>query len=292
MTSDVTGHAATPVGRFAPSPTGPLHQGSVVAAVASYLDARARGGRWLLRIDDLDPPREVAGAADLIIETLHALGLDWDGEIVYQSRRGAAYADALAALDTAGATFPCGCTRAMVGSGPYPGTCRDGLPPGRRARSLRVRVDADVIGFEDRVQGHYAQRLDVECGDFIVRRADGLVAYHLAVVVDDAAAGVTDIVRGVDLIDSTPRQLHLQRLLGLPRPTYAHIDVVRDARGVKLSKQSGAPGVLPAAAPAALYAALAFLGHAPPSEAVGAPVRELLDWALPRWALTAPAAGA
>lgn len=290
MGSDVTASAALPVGRFAPSPTGPLHQGSVVAAVASFLDARARDGRWLLRIDDLDPPREVAGAADLIIETLLALGLEWDGEIVYQSRRGAAYAEALAVLDAAGATFPCACTRSMVGSGPYPGTCREGLPPGRRARSLRVRVDDRVIGFDDRVQGHYAQRLDTECGDFIVRRADGLIAYHLAVVVDDAAAGVTDVVRGVDLIDSTPRQLHLQRLLGLPHPRYAHIDVVRDARGVKLSKQSGAPGVLPAQAAAALHAALEFLGLAPPRAVAGAPVRELLEWALPRWALAAHAA--
>ncbi|MEQ8659718.1 MAG: tRNA glutamyl-Q(34) synthetase GluQRS [Gammaproteobacteria bacterium] len=279
----------TVVGRFAPSPTGPLHQGSVVAAVASWLDARARGGRWLLRIDDLDPPREVAGAADLIIETLRALGLEWDGEVVWQSRRGAAYSTALAALAAAGALFPCACTRAMVGAGPYPGTCRDGLPAGRRARTLRVRVDAAEIAFEDRVQGRYAQRLDVECGDFVVRRADGFIAYHLAVVVDDAAAGVTDVVRGVDLIDSTPRQIHLQRLLGLPTPRYAHIAVVRDARGVKLSKQAGAAAVPPAAAATALAAALAFLGLAPPAELAGAPVTTLLDWALPRWQL-APAA--
>ncbi|MEQ9060036.1 MAG: tRNA glutamyl-Q(34) synthetase GluQRS [Gammaproteobacteria bacterium] len=271
------------VGRFAPSPTGPLHQGSVVAAVASWLDARAGGGRWLLRIDDLDPPREVAGAANLIIETLLALGLEWDGEIVYQSRRDAAYAAALDALEAAGWLFPCACTRAMVGRGPYPGTCRAGVPAGRRARALRVRVDAAAIVFEDRVQGRLEHRLADTCGDFVVRRADGLIAYHLAVVVDDAAAGISDVVRGVDLVDSTPRQIHLQHLLGLPVPRYAHIPVVCDARGVKLSKQSGAPGVLPAQAPAALAAALRFLGLPPPAELAGAPVATLLGWALPRW---------
>lgn len=271
------------VGRFAPSPTGPLHFGSVVTAVASWLDARARGGRWLLRIDDLDPPREQPGAGETIIRTLEALALHWDGPVTWQSRRAAAHADALAALDRAGATFPCACTRREAGPGPYPGTCRGGLPAGRRARATRVRVDATPVRIVDRVQGPYEQRLDAVCGDFIVRRADGLVAYHLACVVDDAAAGVNDIVRGVDLLDSTPRQVHLQRLLGLPEPAYAHLPVVLGPGGEKLSKQTGAPGVRPADAPAALAAALGFLGLSPGADLRGAPPASLLAWALERW---------
>lgn len=279
---------SAPVGRFAPSPTGPLHFGSVVAAVASWLEARAAGGRWLLRIDDLDPPREVGGAADTILRTLAALALEWDGEVVWQSRRGDAYAAALARLARAGASFPCACTRREVGAGPYPGTCRDGLPPGRHGRAVRVRVDAARIVLHDAVQGRSESVLASDCGDFVVRRADGLVAYHLAVVVDDAAAGVTEIVRGVDLLDSTPRQIYLQQLLGLPRPRYAHLPVVLGAHGRKLSKQTGAPPVRPQDAGAALFHALAFLGLAPPLALTGAPPAELLAWALPRWRLTLP----
>ncbi|MGR8918731.1 MAG: tRNA glutamyl-Q(34) synthetase GluQRS [Gammaproteobacteria bacterium] len=274
-------------GRFAPSPTGPLHFGSVTSAAASWLEARAGGGRWLLRIDDLDPPREEPGAADLILATLEALALTWDGAVVFQSTRAAAYAAALDELARADHLFPCACTRREVGSGPYPGTCRDGLPAGREARSLRVRIEPGGITVADRVQGTYTQELASACGDFIVRRADGLVAYHLAAVVDDAAAGVTDVVRGADLLESTPRQIFLQRLLGLPQPRYAHLPVVVDAAGNKLSKQTGAPPVTPADAPAALYQALDFLGLAPPAELAGAPPASLLEWALPRWRLDA-----
>ncbi|MGE0486532.1 MAG: tRNA glutamyl-Q(34) synthetase GluQRS [Gammaproteobacteria bacterium] len=273
-----------PTGRFAPSPTGPLHFGSVVTALASYLDARSRGGRWLLRIDDLDPPREAPGAADGILATLVALGLEWDGEVTWQSRRGEAYRDALSRLADTGVSFPCACTRATVGKGPYPGTCRNGLPPGRRARAVRVRVGATCVGFEDRVQGNVTRTLAEQGGDFIVRRADGLIAYHLAVVVDDAAAGITDVVRGVDLLDTTPQQIHLQRQLGLSTPTYAHLGVVLGPDGHKLSKQTGARPVLPAAAALAAWAALDFLGLSPPVAARGAPAAELLQWALPRWA--------
>ena len=274
-------------GRFAPSPTGPLHFGSVVTAVASWLSARAQGGRWILRIDDLDPPREMAGAAAAIIHTVRALGLDWDGDVVFQSRRGAAYRSAVAALAAARQVFPCACTRAMTGARPYPGTCRAGIPPGRRTRALRVRVDGVPVTFDDAIQGTVVQDLQASCGDFVVQRADGYIAYHLAVAVDDAWSGVNEVVRGVDLIDSTPRQIHLQRLLGLPTPRYAHIPVVLGADGAKLSKQTHAAPVLPAGAPAALFGALDFLGLAPPANLAAQPVTELLDWALPRWSLAA-----
>ena len=271
------------VGRFAPSPTGPLHFGSVVAAVASFLAARAAGGRWLLRIDDLDPPRTEPGATAAILATLAALELHWDGPVVYQSERSAAYRAALADLARAGATYACACSRRRVGAGPYPGTCRGlGLADGA-GRTLRVKVDAVPITFEDRVQGAYGQALATHCGDFVVRRADGIAAYHLACVVDDAAAGVSEVVRGVDLLESTPRQIHLQRLLGLPQPRYAHPATVLDAAGHKLSKQTYAKPVTPATAPPALYHAVRFLGLDPPASLAGAAPAGLLAWAVPHW---------
>ena len=271
------------VGRFAPSPSGPLHFGSVVAAVGSYLQARSRGGRWLLRIDDLDPPREQPGAATAIIETLAALGLEWDGEIVYQSRRGKAYAATLEYLEKIGASFPCGCTRAMVGRGPYPGTCRNGLPAGRQPRSLRVLTADRVIEFEDLWQGSQHYAMHTHCGDFVIRRADGLIAYHLAVVVDDAHAGVNEIVRGIDLLDSTPQQIHLQDLLGLPRPRYAHLPVVLGDNGRKLSKQTFARPILAYDAKPGLFHALDFLGLVPPPELARLAPREQLAWAVAHW---------
>ena len=275
------------VGRFAPSPSGPLHFGSVTAAVASYLNARARSGRWLLRIDDLDPPREQAGAASLIIATLDALGLQWDGEIVYQSRRSEAYNAALERLNHGHWTFPCACTRRELGGRRYPGTCRRGIAAHRTARAVRVCVGDETIAFDDAVQGRYAQNISQECGDFVVRRADSLVAYHLAVVVDDAAARVTEVVRGLDLIYSTPRQIYLQRLLGLSHPDYAHLPLVLGANGVKLSKQTHAAAILPQHAPVALFNALTFFGFEPPRELDGAPPAELLTWALAQWQLSA-----
>ena len=242
-------------GRFAPSPTGRLHTGSLVAAVASYLDARAHQGQWLLRIEDVDEGRTVAGAADDIIALLARLGMRWDGEIVWQSRRKALYQAAWERL--AGQGYPCGCNRREIadsrlgtapdGSAIYPGTCRNGLPPGKTMRSLRVRVPdagADLVAFTDRLAGARAQRLASDSGDFVLKRADGFWAYQLAVVVDDAAQGVTDVVRGADLIDSTPRQLYLQRLLGVPAPRYLHVPVVRNEAGEKLSKQTGALAVI------------------------------------------------
>ena len=275
------------IGRFAPSPTGPLHFGSVVAALASYLEVRSRSGRWLVRIDDLDPPREETGASALILETLEALGLQWDGDVVFQSARSDAYDAALDTLARTGLMFPCACTRRQTGTGPYPGTCRSGVRAGASARALRIRVDDQAITINDAVQGPFAQTLASECGDFIVRRSDGYYAYHLAVVVDDAAQGVNEIVRGVDLLDSTPRQVYLQALLGLPPPRYAHVPVVLGANGAKLSKQSLAVPVMPVDARTALFHALRFLGLNVPDEAQRDAPDALLAWALPRWDLSA-----
>jgi glutamyl-Q tRNA(Asp) synthetase len=258
-------------GRFAPSPSGPLHFGSLVAALASWLDARAAGGRWLVRIEDLDRPRVQPGAADEILRTLEALGMPWDGEVLYQSRREALYREALERLRAH--TYWCACSRreiadsslglAVDGARIYPGTCRGGLPAGKPARAVRVRVPADEIRFVDRVQGPQAQVLARDVGDFVLYRADGLFAYQLAVVVDDAAQGVTDVVRGADLLDSTGRQIHLQRLLGAPTPRYLHVPVAVDARGEKLSKLTGAAPIDPKRPAAEIAAALAFLGQAP-----------------------------
>jgi glutamyl-Q tRNA(Asp) synthetase len=256
-------------GRFAPSPTGPLHFGSLVAALASWLDARAAGGRWRVRIEDLDRPRAQAGAADAILRALERLGLGWDGEIEYQSRRTALYRNALQMLDDR--CYWCGCTRREIadsslglasdGAAIYPGTCRRGVASGKAPRALRVRVGEAAIGFTDRVQGRLEQSLGREVGDFVLYRADGQFAYQLAVVVDDAAQGITDVVRGADLLDSTARQIFLQRLLGLPTPRYLHVPVAVNAAGEKLSKQTGAEPLDLAEPRRELARALAFLGQ-------------------------------
>jgi glutamyl-Q tRNA(Asp) synthetase len=235
-------------GRFAPSPTGPLHAGSLAAALASWLDARAHRGRWLVRIEDLDPPREIPGAARDIINTLQAFGMEPDEPVVYQSRREALYEAALTRFQAQGEIYGCACSRAEIGhalaagsvAGPvYPGTCRGGTG-GRAIRAWRYRVSAGVVAVEDRGAGRFAQDIEHEVGDFIVRRADGLWAYQLAVVVDDADQRITDIVRGGDLLDNTPRQIALQRSLGFATPRYLHVPIVVNARGEKLSKQTGA----------------------------------------------------
>ena len=280
-------------GRFAPSPTGPLHFGSLVAALGSYLDARARDGEWLVRMEDLDPPRAAPGAAADILRTLESLELHWDGAILRQSERGDAYQAALAELERMGATYPCACTRREIGDSAlagtdgslvYPGTCRNGLLAGRTARATRLRVDDAVIEFDDAVQGRMRQPLAADVGDFVLRRADGLFAYQLAVVVDDAAQGITDVVRGADLLDSTPRQILLQRLLGAPTPRYLHLPVAINAAGEKLSKQTRAPPIDRARPGAALVAALEFLGQRPEPRLVDAPAAEILAVATARWA--------
>jgi glutamyl-Q tRNA(Asp) synthetase len=279
-------------GRFAPSPTGPLHFGSLVAALGSYLDARAHDGDWLVRMEDLDPPRAAPGAAADILRTLESLGLHWNGAILHQSERRDAYQAALAGLARHGSTYPCACTRREIGDSAlagvdgslvYPGTCRNGLPSGRTARATRLRVDDAAIEFDDAVQGRIRQQLATDVGDFVLRRADGLFAYQLAVVVDDAAQGITDVVRGADLLDSTPRQILLQRLLGAPTPRYLHLPVATNAAGEKLSKQTRAPPIDRARPGAALVAALEFLGQRPESRLVDAPAAEILACATARW---------
>ena len=241
------------IGRFAPSPTGPLHAGSLVAALASYLDARANHGRWLLRIEDIDEARTIAGAAEDIIQTLAAFGMRSDGEILWQSTRKIRYSDAFDKLGSA--VYACACSRKEIadsrvtlaadGAVIYPGTCRTGMAPGRTPRAWRVRVPAAtdphaLIQFDDRWQGLISENLAEHVGDFVLKRADGFWAYQLAVVVDDAKQGVTDIVRGADLLESTARQIYLQRLLGFSVPRYLHVPAVMNDRGEKLSKQTGA----------------------------------------------------
>ena len=251
------------VGRFAPSPTGPLHLGSLFAAVGSWLDARAAGGRWLLRIEDLDPPREVPGAADEIVRTLETHGLAWDGPVLRQSTRTDAYREALAQLEGDDRLFRCRCTRRRVRAlgGVYDGRCRSrGMAPTDAPHAVRLQVPEETIGFRDRLRGTFAQDLARDVGDFVLVRRDGLFAYQLAVVVDDGAQGVTDVVRGADLLDSTPRQLLLQRLLGLPEPRYLHLPLLLGPDGSKLSKQTGAPGLDRRRARENLTRVLAWLG--------------------------------
>lgn len=279
-------------GRFAPSPTGPLHLGSLVAAMASYLDARAAGGEWLVRIEDVDQTRAVPGAADNILRTLDALGFDWDGEVLVQSRRTARYDQVINRLVDAETAFPCGCTRAEIAAvasagaeGPiYPGTCRDGLAAGKQARSIRLKVTTDNICCADRVAPYLCQNLAAEIGDFVIRRADGFAAYQLAVVVDDADQGVTHIVRGADLRLSTPRQRYLQHCLGLPTPSYAHVPLVLGPDGMKLSKQDQAHPIDPGNPLPLLRYALRFLGQTlPPKDAE---LSDLWHWAIAHWDIT------
>ncbi|WP_371873214.1 tRNA glutamyl-Q(34) synthetase GluQRS [Geomonas limicola] len=289
------------VGRFAPSPTGPMHLGSLVAALGSYLMAKRSGGTWLLRMEDLDLPRVVPGIADDMLRTLETLGFAWDGEVVYQSRRTEFYRAAAALLVERGLAYPCGCTRseiAQIASAPheeglvYPGICRDGLAPQKVERALRVKVYDEVISFNDQVMGHYSQHLTGSCGDFVIHRADGPYAYHLAVVVDDAASGVNQVVRGADLLSSTPRQIYLQRIFGYPTPSYAHLPLVSGPAGSKLSKRDNAVslaagGNLAAEAGSLLLDALRFLGQNPLRELLGASPTEILTWGVQHFEIAA-----
>lgn len=278
------------VGRFAPSPTGPLHFGSLLAAAASYLDARSNGGRWILRVEDIDPPREQRGATDAIIAALEAYGFEWDGPVLYQSRTASRHREVVEHLMRTGQAYRCGCSRQALSDAPmgpvgriYPGTCREGTPSKRTA--VRVRTDNRPVSFEDLVQGPRTMRLEAESGDFVIRRRDGLIAYHLAVVVDDFEQGISQIVRGIDLLDSTPRQIHLQRLLGYRTPVYSHIPVAVNSRGQKLSKMTGARA-LPLETPApVLIAALRALQQSPPRDLAAAGVAAIWDWATAHWTL-------
>jgi glutamyl-Q tRNA(Asp) synthetase len=279
----VTRYVGPYIGRFAPSPTGPLHAGSLVAALASWLDARAHGGRWLVRIEDVDTPRCVPGAAETILKQLHDCSLVPDEEPVWQSGRDAIYQEALDRLVADGRAYPCACSRkdieqALAALGRphernaelvYPGTCRNGLH-GREPRSWRFRVEPGVVQWEDRRLGAQSQDVEREVGDFVLKRADGLWAYQLAVVVDDAAQGVTDIVRGEDLADNTARQVQLQQALGAPVPRYLHTPLVLAANGEKLSKQNGAHAADTSHPLAALNAAARVLGLTGSHESVTA----------------------
>lgn len=279
-------------GRFAPSPTGPLHFGSLLAALASFLDARHRGGEWLLRIEDIDEPRTVPGATDAILRSLERHYLHWDGPVVQQSERIPLYRSALARLRAAGLVYPCSCSRReLARSAPlgvagriYPGFCRQGPCRPEQPMALRLRVPGQRVGFHDRCQGVFRQELAEDIGDFVIRRADGLFAYQLVVVVDDAAQGITDVVRGSDLLDSTPRQLYLQSVLGLPAPRYLHIPIMVDGCGDKLSKQTGAPPLDDARPVPALLAALRLLGQRPPEDLRRADAATVIDWARAHWA--------
>lgn len=277
------------VGRFAPSPTGPLHFGSLVAAVGSYCLARRDGGRWLLRMEDLDPPRVVPGAADEILSALDILGLHWDGEVVWQSQRSEAYAEAVEQLRRKGLVFDCVCSRREIllsaphpgEEGPvYPGTCRAGLRSGRKPRALRIKVPQEQVCFHDGVFGPMQQILSEAVGDFILRRADGLFAYQLAVVVDDAAQGVNQVVRGADLILSTPRQIFLHACFDTPVPKYIHLPLALDSNGKKISKRHGIDPLDSGCEGSQLiFQALLFLGQPVPGALQGAPPSELLLWA-------------
>lgn len=279
-------------GRFAPSPTGLLHIGSLLTAVASYADARAHGGRWLVRMEDLDPPREMPGAASHILHTLEAFGFEWDGEVAYQSRRYALYEETLCRLKTAGLVYPCHCSRkdwqaaAVHGADGfvYNGRCRH---PGQRPAlqgkqpAWRIRVPDRDIGFSDGIVGGYAQNLARDIGDFVLLRADGYWAYQLAVVADDAEQGVTHIVRGQDLLVSTPRQIYLQQCLDVPTPQYAHLPLLTNAQGQKWSKQTLAPALDLNRREQLLRQVFRYL-NLPEAPEADRPA-ELLDWAVAHW---------
>lgn len=270
-------------GRFAPSPTGPLHFGSIIAALGSYLQAKSKNGLWFVRIEDIDIPRIRPGAAENILHTLETLGLHRDGEVIIQSQRAHVYSDILEHLAHQGWIYPCVCTRRETSGRPYAGTCRMGTPVKKKVPSLRLRVNHDLTGFNDAVQGRFQQNLADDVGDFIVRRADGIHAYHLAVVADDHFQGITEVVRGSDLLDATPRQIYLQKLLGYGTPAYCHLPVATDRRGRKISKQNHAPRIDSATGTTVLYQALRFLGQQPPHELANSSSEEVVQWGIRHW---------
>lgn len=283
-------------GRFAPSPTGGLHFGSLVAAVASYLDARRAGGAWLLRIEDVDRPREVPGSADEIVATLAAFGFEWTGSIARQSTRDSAYAAALDTLFRQGLAYRCSCSRKKIAAASppralntedlhYPGWCRNGpLEPGNPC-AVRFRVPDGALCFDDAIQGRITHDVAADCGDFVIQRREGLFAYQLAVTLDDTEQGVTHVIRGADLLLSTPRQILLQRTLGMPTPKYAHVPVATDHNGVKLSKSAGAGAVDRTAPVTELWRALTFLRQSPPRALQSADLSTLWDWGVEHWTM-------
>lgn len=287
-------------GRFAPSPTGALHKGSLVAAIASYLEAKKNNGQWLLRMEDVDESRNIKGAADEILYSLEAYGFEWDEEVIYQTQRKPAYADALQQLKDANLIYPCTCSRKdlknLAERGQlktssmgyiYPGSCvnQSFKTLGSKNYSTRIKTTAEIISFQDSLQGNYSQQLDVDSGDFIIRRRDGLFAYQLAVVVDDAFQNITHVVRGADLIDSTPRQIFLQHGLKLTTPHYTHLPIIVNPQGEKLSKQTGAKSIGNTANIPLLVDCLTFLGQNPPIELKQENLKSVWQWAIAHWKL-------
>lgn len=277
------------IGRFAPSPTGPLHFGSALAAIASYLDARFNNGLWLIRMEDLDPPREPPGMAELILQQLKALGLNWDHDVLYQSNRLDAYAQTLDRLQTANHCFPCNCTRPQMKAmgSVYDGSCRNRTSPPSGDFAVRLRTASKLIEFKDTLQGRLAQNIEEETGDFVIKRKDKLFAYQLAVVVDDEFQNITHVVRGFDLLDSTARQIYLQNLLNFPSPSYAHIPIIVNAQQKKLSKQHFAPSIESKNATKITYQCLSILGQRPPSELSFSDPGTLLEWGVENWDIQA-----
>lgn len=276
------------IGRFAPSPTGPLHFGSLLAAVASYLQARANRGKWLLRVEDIDPPREQSGADKRIIEALEAYGFEWDGPVTYQSQFRQRHEDLVQHLLNDGQAYPCSCSRSDLSSarrGPlgviYPGTCRSGRP-GEDA-AIRVRTNDEPINYTDVLQGDQTHRLESESGDFVIKRRDGFIAYQLAVVADDHDQGISEVVRGIDLLDSTPRQIFLQGLLSFPSPVYLHIPVAENSAGQKLSKQTGATEIELQEVRPVLVRALDALGQQPVTDLADSSLASIWKWASDNW---------
>lgn len=272
------------IGRFAPSPTGPLHLGSLYTALASFLQARSQQGRWLLRIDDLDTPRNVKGASDAILTTLDTFGLHWDDSVVYQSQCLTAYDDALNELSKNQLIYPCSCSRKMLASTAiYSGLCRNQSPSPDSPTALRIKTDSRIITFEDGLQGVMAHNLAQQTGDFILKRRDSIIAYQFAVVIDDNCQHINQIVRGFDLLTETPKQIYLQQLLGLPCPAYFHVPVIVDEYGYKLSKQTQATAVNLTTPQNVIFELLGLLKQNPPAELQHASLTELLDWAIVHW---------
>ena len=276
------------VGRFAPSPSGPLHFGSLLAAVASYAQAKANNGQWLVRIEDIDPPREQPGADRLILAALEAYGFQWDGPVSYQSQFTERHEALVQSMLKTGEAYPCSCSRRDLADARrgtlgaiYPGTCRNGCRSHDTA--IRLRTDDQPIEFTDKLQGPQCQRLESESGDFIIKRRDGLIAYHLAVVADDFDQGITEIVRGIDLLDSTPRHIHLQRVLGFTTPDYVHIPVIENADGQKLSKLTGAKAIPNDGCGPILISALHALNQQPPAELASDEISNIWSWAVENW---------
>jgi glutamyl-Q tRNA(Asp) synthetase len=275
------------IGRFAPSPTGPLHLGSLYTALASFLQARSQHGKWLLRIDDLDTPRNVQGAADNILSTLDAFGLYWDDSVVYQSQCLDAYQTSLDELTNNQLIYPCTCSRKTLASiqttDVYSGLCRNKVNPPDKPYALRVKTDSRVIGFDDGLQGFIAHNIAEQYGDFILKRKDGIIAYQFAVVIDDHLQQVNEVVRGFDLLMETPKQIYLQRLLGLPCPEYMHVPIIVDQQGYKLSKQTRAAAVDLTSPHRVIFDLLGLLKQSPPDELQHVSVNELISWAIAHW---------